>query len=397
MALPPTVISAGPFYAGQAPVSAPAVMTAAPMGTLFDRIDKNHDGIITRSEFQQAAAYGGYMPQQMQTSIPQQMQTRNLNESAFGATWPTMAAAQPAAASSLPSDAYKDLLPPVDFKFYKDPNSITNAGFGGFGGFDNNFGSNPSMGGFGNSNLYGNLAPPPTYSAASAVPPAPPPALQEANRYDAEAAAHEARVRELEAQPHTASNLEASIQELLEGQESLRYELSQVKMQVAENNNNLEEYRREAHQQIQNHVSMQGPPPPHQGYYNEPPPQGQGWEMQGEPVPQQFMEPAQQYMASQTPRDLPAPLGYADNGQQQALGGMPMQSYPGRSLNGVDELSQSQAARNLGYSANEDLFSSWGATFHGHATKAATTVHGHATKALSSAMSSMGRGGAATN
>lgn len=77
----------------------------------------------------------------------------------------------------------------------------------------------------------------------------PPPAesnhMQEANRLDMEIAAHDQKVRDLASQPLTVENLETQIQELLDGQESLRYELRQVKMQVEQNAHDLEGLRRQ--------------------------------------------------------------------------------------------------------------------------------------------------------
>lgn len=77
----------------------------------------------------------------------------------------------------------------------------------------------------------------------------PPPAesnhMQEANRLDMEIAAHDQKVRDLASQPLTVENLETQIQELLDGQESLRYELRQVKMQVEQNAHDLDGLRRQ--------------------------------------------------------------------------------------------------------------------------------------------------------
>jgi TolA-binding protein len=50
-------------------------------------------------------------------------------------------------------------------------------------------------------------------------------------------------------EPPTYQNLEQQIQELLEGQENLRYELQQVRMQVSSNSQNLESLQRESYQQ----------------------------------------------------------------------------------------------------------------------------------------------------
>lgn len=58
--------------------------------------------------------------------------------------------------------------------------------------------------------------------------------------------------------PPTNANLEAQIQELLEGQENLRYELAQVRMQVSSNSQNLEVLRRESHH-LGNPMQAQSP------------------------------------------------------------------------------------------------------------------------------------------
>jgi len=68
-------------------------------------------------------------------------------------------------------------------------------------------------------------------------------AMQAASRLDAEVAAHDRKVRELAAQPLTAQNMESQIQELLNGQEALRFELENVKLQVNRNSNELEALR----------------------------------------------------------------------------------------------------------------------------------------------------------
>jgi hypothetical protein len=47
--------------------------------------------------------------------------------------------------------------------------------------------------------------------------------------------------------PTNVANLESQIQELLEGQENLRFELQQVRLQVSNNSQNLDVLRRESH------------------------------------------------------------------------------------------------------------------------------------------------------
>jgi hypothetical protein len=81
--------------------------------------------------------------------------------------------------------------------------------------------------------------------AADAAVPAPGSslALVDADRYDREAAIHESRVAQLAGAPHTATNLEAQIQELLEGQESLRHELQEVKLQVRSTHSDMESFK----------------------------------------------------------------------------------------------------------------------------------------------------------
>jgi len=107
---------------------------------------------------------------------------------------------------------------PIEFKFVKDDD------------FDMRSQASPSR------SAYGSLAgfPPPASSH-----------MQEANRLDMEIAAHDQKVRELASQPLTVQNLETQIQELLDGQESLRYELRQVKMQVEQNAHDLDGLRRQ--------------------------------------------------------------------------------------------------------------------------------------------------------
>merc|ERR1712190_114380 len=68
---------------------------------------------------------------------------------------------------------------------------------------------------------------------------------------------HERRVEELSRQPPTMSNIETQIQELLEGQEAIRYELNQVKLQANSNFNELEQLRFQTQQSSMGHAYAQ--------------------------------------------------------------------------------------------------------------------------------------------
>jgi len=85
--------------------------------------------------------------------------------------------------------------------------------------------------------------------------------MAQADKFDSEVAAHDQKVRDLAAQPLTNQNLEAQIQELLEGQENLRYELKQVKMQVSNNASELEALRRETQGMGMSRPSYSAPAP----------------------------------------------------------------------------------------------------------------------------------------
>eukprot|EP00440_Ansanella_granifera_P000211 gb/GFBE01000226.1/.p1 GENE.gb/GFBE01000226.1/~~gb/GFBE01000226.1/.p1 ORF type:complete len:306 (+),score=45.59 gb/GFBE01000226.1/:1-918(+) len=83
--------------------------------------------------------------------------------------------------------------------------------------------------------------------------------MQLADSLDAKVAASEQRVRDLAAQPLSTQNLENRIQELLDGQQALRYELNQVKLQVNNNTSELEALRRERDMQPR-HLGSVAPP-----------------------------------------------------------------------------------------------------------------------------------------
>lgn len=230
-----------------------------------------------------------------------------------------------------------DLLPPVDFKFYKDYNATSQVGF-----------APPPRPEPGFSSLRDFPAPqyPPPVSPSS-------PALQEV-------AMHDARVAELSTQPHTASNLDSQIQELLEGQEAMRYELGQVKMQVTANYNDLEQLRHDSQQAMQQYSV---PPSP---LHSQPVERDLG-SPPAYSMPQEGMSPPS---ASPPPPNVSSPFGQSG------------------SPSGVPPSMEHNALRNLGYHQNHETLGTLHTTLSSHASNAIGKVHGHATKAMASASSS---------
>jgi len=218
-----------------------------------------------------------------------------------------------------PPPSGHELLPPMEFHFYRDPAGLGQEGLECTDLFqDSGLGLPPP--------------PPPAFSESLPEPPCvTPQALQEADQFEAQAVAHEQRAEQLEALPPTASNVEAQIRELLEGQRALREELHEVRMQVNSNFHDLEDFRREAQQPMT--------PQSSQMYYDPMLPMHQAG-----PMPQ-----AQQ----QAPQE---PL------LQEFSAGPP------------------RAPRNLGYADNQDAF----ATLHVHATRGLGNLHSHATRAFKS-------------
>lgn len=117
--------------------------------------------------------------------------------------------------TSVSSEPQRNVFPPIEFKFVKD----------------DEFGAPRET-----------PMPPMRNYAEPAL-------MQEAERLDSEVAAHEEKVRELAAGPLNVQNLESQIQELLLGQEELRYELGKVRGQVTANAAEIEELKRKQWQQ----------------------------------------------------------------------------------------------------------------------------------------------------
>jgi len=163
----------------------------------------------------------------------------------------------------------------------------------------------------------------------------------------------------LQQPPPSNLNVESQIQELLEGQESLRYEVGQVKMQVQSNYSNLEDMRRERTAQSQ---QPQRPPPP---------------------VP-----------FSPTQRELSGPPGSAaqsDRLQSPTRSGRSGRSAPppqdiprGVSL----ESDNASVLKNLGYIQNDQHLADFVPTLKGHASRAMGTARTHATRAIDFAKAS---------
>lgn len=112
--------------------------------------------------------------------------------------------------TSVSSEPQRNVFPPIEFKFVKD----------------DEFGAPRET-----------PMPPMRNYAEPAL-------MQEAERLDSEVAAHEEKVRELAAGPLNVQNLESQIQELLLGQEELRYELGKVRGQVTANAAEIEALKR---------------------------------------------------------------------------------------------------------------------------------------------------------
>lgn len=153
--------------------------------------------------------------------------------------------------------------------------------------------------------------------------------LQEADRYEAAAVEHERRVEMLSHQPLSTSNLEMQIQELLEGQQAIRYELDQVKAQVSNNYVELEAIRK-----------SQSRPPVE--YYHQ-------------PLPQHLLQQQQQPMPPAVTQSMPPTL--------------PLMSFPSQDSQGPP-----LPPRNLGYESNLDVFNTL--------TDRARQLHGHATRTM---------------
>jgi len=192
-------------------------------------------------------------------------------------------------------------LPPIEFKFVKDdffdsPSPVNST---------NDYGKGYDM--------------PREYADVSGFPaPQTVAHLQEADRLEREVAAHDQKVRDLASQPLTVQNLETQIQELLDGQESLRYELRQVKMQVEQNSNDLETMRREMRVPLSHPGSMVQAPPP------MPMPQPVHQPMT-QPMTQPVTQPMQQPPAMQTQRSQratvpPDPSGRYEKSVHSNLG-----------------------------------------------------------------------------
>jgi len=157
-----------------------------------------------------------------------------------------------------------------------------------------------------------------SYGVADSQPQAPSQAqaqanFQDADRYEAMASMHEQKVEQLAQQPQSVQNLEAQIQELLEGQKALKYELDGVKAQCFTNYGELEYLRREAQhhiQQQQQQQQMQGPPPQYSDYG---PPAPMDYQQQGPPGPDRsFTEPERPVHHARPASPGPRNLGYGE-------------------------------------------------------------------------------------
>jgi len=334
----------GGFHAAQ---SEPVVMSSAPYGvnaTLLGTSRPRRETSLPTS------------PQPLATGFP-----LSVSQPALNVTYPAGygAAAFAQQAPSLPPSIYSptplqnELFPAMQYQFVKDEHDTPS---------DSRTGDWPPHGQVGS-----HLHPPledsiwkPAGMPASGVATAhfgkSSQELQEADRLDAMAAAHERRVAELEAAPPTPNNLEHQIQELLEGQEALRYELNHVKMQVRSNFDELEAYRRDEMARRAGPYPPPGPPQP-QRELELPPQHGQLEEMlppQHEQAPPSWsQQPLQSQSWAQPP--LPPPSREPDDGRPQP-------------------------PPNLGYSRNQDDITDALTSLHSHASRHAATLHGHATR-----------------
>lgn len=139
------------------------------------------------------------------------------------------------------------------------------------------------------------------------VPPPPPTVYQDTDRYEAMLQASARHVEELSHQPHTAENLEAQIQELIEGQRVLQRELEQVKSHCHNNHMTLEDMRQQAQQMAYSPQDWSYPPQPQDVMLP--------MEPKGSPL-------ASSMMRSQSPRGRPRAhdnLGYEDTTMGDAM------------------------------------------------------------------------------
>lgn len=235
-----------------------------------------------------------------------------------------------------------ELLSPMAFHFYKDPNSRGEDSEGQFPSAPASLGA-PAE---------------PTFTRDLDLPPPPPSILMEglhtqhtvpSNHMTACAPAPEDE--KLEAVKATTSNMATQIQEMMTAQNKLRDELEEVRMLVTNNFHDLEDFRREAQGRLL---------PPQQ-------PQHQ----------QEQREWQQQQLYQQHPPvspQMPVTTVYHNPATQSA------RSLPWHHQEPDFLAQQTPAARNLGYGQTETLLSN----LSGTATRGLGALHSHATRALRS-------------
>jgi len=271
---------------GGAAVAPPPVMVTQPYTTptapasMFDMLDRNHDGRISRAEFNQMMAVLGNTQVPTTTSLQTSYVTRQAVPMAPTGTY-TMPQSPPVYTNSFQtqtSPVTTQLWQPMQFDFYSSPN-----------------GAAPPT-----RTLEPEAPPPPQIRAAT-------PDLSTVDMMLQKEEEHLDQIANISATP---SGMELQIQELVENQRAIREHINAIKSQVNENFQELEELRRVAgfaRDYIDQHGGHGHPPP---GGHGHPPPgyHGPPGHNGGPPPGHSYPQP-------------PHAAGLASQDRQQGLGG----------------------------------------------------------------------------
>mmetsp|Transcript_104148 Transcript_104148/g.261123 ORF Transcript_104148/g.261123 Transcript_104148/m.261123 type:complete len:514 (-) Transcript_104148:83-1624(-) len=226
-------------------------------------------------------------------------------------------------------------------------------------------------------------------SSSEPPPPMPPPAsvpqpsaLNEAERYEAQAVMHEQRVEQLAAAVPpggvpTAPVLQRQMKELLEAQEAMQEELRQVRVQVSSNYNDLETFRSEwqaraAAAAAEQYNSPYGPPPPQHHFFQD----RAGFEEQrefGMPPGGGIYGGAAEERAALSGYPAEPPMGSGYGGGMPPDVGSPLMAAVSATPSGAgrsgDATKKPEVSKNLGYERNAELLSTFSTHLSTHVGK----------------------------